>query len=82
MKHLYECKWLDGSSVFQYIPYPGTDPFHDPGRYDLEILSYDWSRYHLFRFDKPVCQLREYAFSDIHANYRILEATRRFAPRK
>jgi radical SAM superfamily enzyme YgiQ (UPF0313 family) len=82
MKHLYERKWLDGSSVFQYIPYPGTGPFHDPGRYDLEILSYDWSRYHLFRFDKPVCQLKEYAFSDIHASYRILEAARGFAARE
>ena len=80
MKHLYESGWLDGSSVFQYIPYPGTGPFHDPGRYDVEILSYDWSRYHLFRFDKPVCQLKAYAFNDIHASYQLLEATRRFAP--
>jgi radical SAM superfamily enzyme YgiQ (UPF0313 family) len=80
MKHLYGSGWLDGSSVFQYIPYPGTAPFHDPGRYDVEILSYDWSRYHLFRFDKPVCQLKAYAFDDIHASYQLLEATRRFAP--
>jgi hypothetical protein len=62
--------------------YPGTGPFHDPASYDLEILFYDWSRYHLLRFDKPVSQLKAFAFSDIHASYQLLEATRRFAPQK
>jgi anaerobic magnesium-protoporphyrin IX monomethyl ester cyclase len=31
------------TSVF--TPYPGTDPFEDPERYGVRILSQDWSRY-------------------------------------
>lgn len=51
-KLLLKKKLIDGTETTMFVPYPGTEPFNNPSKFGLKILTYDWSRYQ--RRGKPV----------------------------
>lgn len=49
-----------------FVPYPGTEPFYHPHKYNMTILTKEWDRYNR-RF--PVCRLSELSELDIYKAY-------------
>ncbi|MBI3600286.1 MAG: B12-binding domain-containing radical SAM protein [Nitrospinae bacterium] len=64
MDKFYSEGILQTSEVALFVPYPGTDIFEQPEKYELEILSYDWERWGRFNTD-PVCRLKDFKSDEI-----------------
>jgi radical SAM superfamily enzyme YgiQ (UPF0313 family) len=50
IENLLDTQQIDLLEYYMTCPYPGTDLFHNPGRYDIELISDDFDR---FREDQP-----------------------------
>lgn len=37
-----------------FVPYPGTDIFNNPERYNVKIVSYNWDDYHRWCLPRPI----------------------------
>lgn len=73
MTSLYSESLIDTSRVYKFVPYPGTDYFLNPEKYDIEILHYNWERWG--RCERQgVCQLKNFKEREIDMTYnRVLQ---------
>jgi anaerobic magnesium-protoporphyrin IX monomethyl ester cyclase len=67
-KYFFEKNLIQGTEVNLFIPTPGTPFFHEPEKYGIKILSYDWPRWQRL-CNKPICQLRNFSAEEIGSFY-------------
>jgi len=60
---------MGASEIALFVPYPGGAVFNDPGRFGVEILTYDWERWARFN-TQPVCQLEDFSKDEIIAAWK------------
>jgi len=64
------------SEIAIFIPYPGSDIFRNPQRYDLEILTYDWERWGRFNTE-PICELKGFKRDEIIYSWKMAKEAER-----
>ena len=55
---------INGASIATFLPVPGTPFFQEPENYEIEILSYDWSKWRQYTYE-PICQLKDFSAEEI-----------------
>lgn len=65
---------FDSYNLFNFVPLPGTDPFHHPERYGITWLSKDWKDYYVLHGDNK----GSYAFEHETLDRNTLKEMRNF----
>lgn len=68
-EHLIKKKMLDEITPFTFVPYPGTDIFNNPNKYNLKILTKDFSKY--ARIYEPVISYKDFSKDEIEIMFRF-----------
>jgi radical SAM superfamily enzyme YgiQ (UPF0313 family) len=75
LRYLYDRKLIHFSTVWKFLPFPGSKIFHQPDEYGVEILSFDWSKWG--SSEDFICQLKDFSAEEIHNYYSKAVATKR-----
>jgi radical SAM superfamily enzyme YgiQ (UPF0313 family) len=70
LEYLLQNDLLGKVEISIFAPCPGTKFFAQPEKYGIEILTKDWSKWHQYYIDKPVCQLKEFPAEEIIKFYK------------
>ena len=62
---------IDMVQPFIFVPYPATDVFKNPSKYNAEILSYDWIKY--MRDIYPVIEYKDFSADEIYYLFMLFE---------
>ena len=62
---------IDMVQPFIFVPYPATDVFKNPSRYNAEILSYNWIKY--MRDTYPVIEYKDFSADEIYYLFMLFE---------
>jgi radical SAM superfamily enzyme YgiQ (UPF0313 family) len=65
---------FDTYNLFNFIPFPGTDPFHNPSRYGISWLSNNWKDYYVLYGNNSA----SYAFEHKNLNRQELAKMRAY----
>ena len=68
-EHLIKETLLDEITPFTFIPYPGTDIFNNPKKYNLNILTKDFSKY--ARIYEPVIEYKDFSKDEIQIMFQF-----------
>ncbi len=68
-EYLIKNKLLDEITPFTFIPYPGTDIYNNPEKYDLKILTKDFSKY--ARIYEPVISYKNFSKDEIQIMFQF-----------
>ena len=67
LKLLFKRGLMDASESTIFVPYPGTEPFSNPSKFGLRILTKDWSKYQ--RIGKPIISYDSFPSDEISMMY-------------
>ncbi|MBF0541975.1 MAG: radical SAM protein [Nitrospirae bacterium] len=72
ISNFYKKGIMKSSEIALFIPYPGSDIFINPQKYDLEILTYEWEKWGRFNTE-PICELKEFKKDDILYSWKMAQ---------
>ncbi|MFH1655760.1 MAG: radical SAM protein [Candidatus Omnitrophota bacterium] len=76
IKFLFDEELIGSASVWKFLPFPGCKFFHQPQKYGVEILSFDWSKW-AHSTDEHLCQLKDFSAEGIQGFYEKAKAVSR-----
>lgn len=68
-EYLIKKKMLDEITPFTFVPYPGTDIFNNPNKYNSKILTKDFSKY--ARIYQPVISYKDFSNDEIEIMFQF-----------